>query len=188
MARPSKLTPEQWIQVRDAAIAGVPYEKLAFEFGITVTSIKQAAKRNGWATPKKVEKLQEQYQSKEKTLVTNSNLGVNGIPNLPKTGGELIAETLLQNGEQGSLQASNLLLSLLKSATKETLKPLQDAQDVVTAMKGVRLGAGMDKTQTNVQVNLGGLFRPAEQMEEGVVLDVESETESDSSDNSSDTV
>ena len=47
-----------------------------------------------------------------------------------------------------------------------------------------RRAAGLDKPAQNVQINLGGLFRPAEQMEEGVVLDVESETESDGSDSS----
>jgi len=170
MARPSKLTPEQWIQVRDAAIAGVPYEKLAFEFGITVTSIKQAAKRNGWATPKKVEKLQEQYQSKEKTLVTHSNLGVNGIPNLTKSGGELIAETLLQNGEKGSLTASNLALSLLLQSTPEKLKPLADISDLGTALNVVRKAAGMDKQAVNVGINLPG-WAASVSMEKSVSAD-----------------
>jgi len=118
-----------------------------------------------------VKELTEQVKEKEQLAnPTQSDKGVNGIPKLSKSGGELIAETLLANGEQGSLQASNLLLSLLKSATKETLKPLQDAQDVVTAMKGLRLGAGMDKMQTNVQVNLPG-WAASVSMEKSVSAD-----------------
>lgn len=151
MGRPSKLTPEQWEQVKQAYIAGVPSRRLSEEFCIPDDTIRQRASYENWPTPAKVEKITEKAKenAKQNGFLTVSHNG-------GKNASELIAETLLANGEQGSLQASNLLLSLLKSATKETLKPLQDAQDVVTAMKGLRLGAGMDKMQTNVQVNLPG--------------------------------
>jgi len=151
MGRPSKLTPEQWEQVKQAYIAGVPSRRLSEEFCIPDDTIRQRASYENWPTPAKVEKITEKAKenAKQNGFLTVSHNG-------GKNASELIAETLLQNGEKGSLTASNLALSLLLQSTTEKLKPLADISDLGTALNVVRKAAGMDKQAVNVGINLPG--------------------------------
>lgn len=143
----SKLSKEEWNEIKESLIGGASVESMAEKYDVEAGTIHVRAHREQWATPAKVKALALKHNpsnvSERKSM---SNL----------------AETLTANGEQGSLKASNLLLSLLQKASPNKLQPLQDVGDVVTSLKGIRLAAGMDRAQNAVQVNLSGFFRPAE--------------------------
>ncbi len=91
------------------------------------------------------------------------------------TATEAVADSLLQNGEKGTLLLSKIGLLSLQNAISEDgktlkIKDLSDIGDVMTAGKAVRLAAGMDK-QPAVTVNVGGMFGA---MAEGMTVEVES--------------
>lgn len=141
-----------WSPIRDAAIAGVPFAQLAKEYEIEEMTIRQRAHRHKWPVPAHVRTLAAKH---------GVTVGVSKSVKEAREAGESVthdlAGTLLANGEQGSLAMSNLALALLKAARPETLKPLADIGDVMTAGKAVRLPAYMDKENgASVNINLGG--------------------------------
>lgn len=74
---------------------------------------------------------------------------------LEKTG-TIIIESAQELAESGSLIGLRLLHGQLKDAeaNQNDLAPLVDAKGIVTAIRGVRMAAGLDRTQVNVGLNL----------------------------------
>ena len=54
-----------WSIIREAAVAGVPVAELCKRYGCTQDAVYQRIHREGWATPHKVAKLQEERDKRE---------------------------------------------------------------------------------------------------------------------------
>ena len=157
-----------WPTIERLAITGIPMEELAKRYEIGAGTIRKRAFDKKWPIPSKIKRLAREQGLK----VTDGNESL-----------KIAAESLQERAEAYSLTIFNKVSSLAKKGLSNVPIP-QNWKELDTADRMARRAAGLDKPAQNVQINLGGLFRPAEQMEEGVVLDVESETESDSSDSS----
>lgn len=150
-----------WSPIRDAAIGGVPLPDLAERFGISFDALRQRSLRQKWPIPSRV-----RAKANEQGVADVSQRALEQAETATAT----LADSLLRNGEQSSLIGSNLLLGLLQKATLEKLQPLEHVADVVTAIKGARLTAGMDKTNTEVKVNLA-MFAGQGESEEWVEVE-----------------
>lgn len=160
------LSPGEWQEIEKAAIGGASYKDLSAAYGVEETAIRVRASRNKWAIPSRVRDLANRMLEEQDALVTAKSNRSNEAPK----SGELLASTLLRNGEQSSLIGSNLLLGLLQKATLEKLQPLEHVGDVLTAIKGARLTGGMDKSTTEVKVNLA-MFAGQGESEEWVEVE-----------------
>lgn len=157
---------EVWNEIRKASELGVDDVTLAGQFEVTREAIRKRRAREGWITAEKLESQVEEIRAR-RAVAAKESQQVTAI--------EAIGESLLANGEKGSLITSNLALKLLQAAhaNPNSLKPLADIYDLTAGMKAVRMAAGMDKQTTAVQVNLGSFFRPASGSDGGgcVVVD-----------------
>lgn len=81
-----------------------------------------------------------------------------------------VQEMLRQNGEQSSLRASQIAHKSLQSAPDSL--PVKDAGDLKTLLSVVRIAAGMDRDQPQVQVNLA-MFQGEAVTVEGEAWEVE---------------
>lgn len=149
MARPSKLSVEQWEQIRQAYIAGVPSKRIADEFGITHGSIREAARKAGWPTPTKIKRMVDsaKEQAKENGLMTVSDKG-------SKTALILTSETLSEAAAAYSLA----IFDATSKANVRAVTNLPDPTNWKTAAivdQMARRAAGLDRPEsTSVSVNL----------------------------------
>jgi hypothetical protein len=70
--------------------------------------------------------------------------------------GTIIMESAQELAESGSFIGLKLLHGQLvdAQANQHDLAPIVDAKGIVTAIRGVRMAAGLDKAQVNVGLNL----------------------------------
>lgn len=157
MPQVSKLSKAEWHEVREAAISGVPVNQIADRYDMEAGTIYVRAHRERWPMPARIKGMVAE-RIKAGEIPRGLQDGGENVRDCKK-GSELIAESLLSNGEKGSLIVSNLALALLKRAESnpDSLKPLADVYDLTAGMKAVRLAAGMDKVDSqSVTVNVGG--------------------------------
>ena len=163
MGAKTLISEKGWSEARKAYEHGASPSTITEKFGVTKEALKKRKLREGWRTITAArQEVEAMERERERSL---------GLSPIVPSGVEVAGEQLLRNGETSSLLASNLALSLLKSATADTLKPLADIADVSTSLKVARLAAGMDKQSTQVNVMVGGMF--SQSQGEGLTLDVD---------------
>ncbi len=146
-----------WSEVRKCSEAGMPDDEIATAFDIENNAIRQRRFREKWITPAAIEQAAIIAQAKAKAR------GIGNQSVTAVTKGDALAnlgESLLRNGERGTLLLSQIALASLERAMGEDgpkIDPLASIGDVMTAGKAVRLAAGMDRQDaTQVNVSIGG--------------------------------
>lgn len=139
--KPERNRPD-WIAIEKAAIAGVPYPELATRFRVTLSAIKKQASRNRWPVPARIRR-----RAKELSPAVTGPEAVTAA-----------AESLLRDGEAATGLAMRVIVGKLqKAAAKpQSVADIASVTDVVSALKGARLAAGMDRGQPMVQIALFG--------------------------------
>jgi hypothetical protein len=155
-----------WEDIKNAIGAGISFSKVAKQFAhchpqgwqAFVEVIKKRAQRQGWFVPvvalaQQREKLEEKGYDVPKMAGTD----VSPLRDREKTG-TLVAQSLEEMGQEGSLIAGELVLNQLRAAqaAPERIAPLVDVKDITSAAKLVRLVAGMDKQGPAVSLSLWG--------------------------------
>lgn len=154
----SKLSRAEWEEIKEAAISGVPINQIAERYDMETGTIYVRAHREKWPMPARIKGLiAKRAKSGEvpRGLLDNPK-DENGNVRDCKKGSELIADSLISNGEKASLIASNLALAALQkaAASPDSLAPLKFISDVKTAMQIPRIAAGMDREGINLAVNV----------------------------------
>lgn len=163
----SKLSRAEWDEIKEACISGVPVNHVAERYEMEAGTIYVRAHREKWSMPERIRKMVAERSAQgeiPRGLQANPAEGESNVRDCKK-GSELIADSLLRNGNAGSLNASNIIARLLQRASDDpsSIAPLKDVGDTVTALKGVRLAAGMDKPEAQaVTVNLAMFSEPEE--------------------------
>lgn len=152
----SKLSRAEWDEIKDAAIAGVPITQLGERYEIPEGTIYVRAHREKWPIPNRIKAM-----AAERANEIPNGLKVANVSQCKKEAitMEIAADSLLKNGEEGSLIASQLVLGLLRKASDkpEVLAPLADVYDLTAGLKAIRLAAGMDRADgATVNVSIGG--------------------------------
>lgn len=140
-----------WLSIEKAAVAGVPYAKLAEIHEIEPEAIRQRASRYRWAVPARIRAIARE---------------VANLPVAPVTTGErchvtehgdriarVTAETL-QDMHARTAAALVSASSRALAAFAEKPAPVTDWQEAATAYKVQRLAAGIDKEGAQVRVNV----------------------------------
>lgn len=147
-----------WSEVRRASEGGMDDCQLAEVFGINRNSLRARKMRENWTSPAKVQQAAIIARATAKARsITNASvqhLTTNATDATQTPSGiTALGQNLAEYGEKGNLHAVKLFAALLERATPEALEPLKDAGSTLTALKGLRLGAGMDKAD-GIQVNV----------------------------------
>lgn len=133
-----------WKEVEKAAIAGVPYSKIADTWQIKENAIRQRAWREKWAVPNRITQMAKEYG------VTSCNEGGQN-KQIARVAGDSLAEIQ----ERHPLRLAKYLEDKLKLAIQtDTLPVPANWKDANTADSMLRRSLGLDKPQTNVQLNL----------------------------------
>lgn len=144
MSCKSKLDQDQWQQVRDAVIAGISYEQVAGEYGVSSGTIRERARHEQWPAPRRIKKMALAH--KEKMNLTQSDKG--------RKSSEIVALSLAERGEQHALN----VFAVTSKVLRRSLDKLPDPKDWKTAQivdLMARRAAGLDRPETaNVSVNL----------------------------------
>lgn len=138
-----KIKPD-WRAIEKAAIAGMPYPLLAEKFGVSLAAVKKQASRGKWPVPARIMRRARELS-----------------PHVTGDAVTMAAENLLNDGQTASLHAMKILLGKLAKAAKhpETVDDIASVGEVVTAGKGARSIAGLDRVEpANVSVNLAAIF------------------------------
>lgn len=148
-----------WGAVRESVVLGVPLAEVAARHGVAVPVIKMRAMRGKWPTPKRVRRLADARAAGSIPPPDAPTVSLPPVTTDSKQGElstEMAADSLLALGERGSLGVAKLLHGLVVRAERAPgkLAPLRDAGDLVTALKGLRSAAGLDKIDSQVQVNV----------------------------------
>ena len=179
-----------WDQIKQAAIAGVSFPELARQWEMLddegkpdTSAIRKRCSREGWPVPRSImasaslrlneakaaqNAAREQMQAKGEavTVVT------------PPPPNAVIAGNIAEMGAKSNLHALALLQNKLQRASEspDSIRDLENVGDIVTALKGARLAAGMDKEGSQVTLNLSMFGAQTGQgvSEEGPVWEVES--------------
>src|SRR5688572_25450242 len=119
---PPSLTPEQWEQVKLASIAGIPDNKIAFEWGISKASIRKRREREKWPTPNRAtierQKAREALQNKEGISVPpfHGTESLSQADTQGKSALDLIGKTKEEIGESNVMVALHKLSPLFHGA------------------------------------------------------------------------
>ncbi len=167
-----------WQAIREAYVLGLTSMEISERFGVSDSLIRVRAARGKWSSPARVRALRAARLASAPGGESSQPLGAAGVPvdsdaslalGVPpvsqhvadgskgsEIATEMASESLERLAEGGSLVGARLLHGLLLRAARdpEALKSLQDAGDVVTAVKGLRSSAGLDKSESAVQVNV----------------------------------
>jgi hypothetical protein len=140
--------------------------------------IRKRASRHSWAVPSTIiANAQAKIAAKGKTVPMQSQRPSGTLRDPEKTG-TLVTKSLSEMGEEGSIIAGKLSLSLLRNAENnpERIAPIVDTKDIAQTVKTLRLVAGMDKQGPVVSLNLWqGQGQPARDIgtSSGTALEVE---------------
>ncbi len=164
-----------WDQIKQAAIAGVPFKKLAEEWDIRDEAgelwtgpIRQRCYRESWPIPRAV-MAQAQLRLNEAKTAQNAakeQMRANGETVTDVTqprANDVITADLLENGQKSNLLASQIALKSLQLAPESL--PVTSLADVKTALSVARIAAGMDREGTQVNIGLGSWGAVAVQTE-----------------------
>lgn len=150
----TKLTPEQWAEVRRADEQGVSMDVLCQTWGLQGNAIRQRRKRENWLTPRRVreEALVQETRRKARHLPTGPVTSVTAdLSALSVTAGNLN-----EKAHEGSLISASLFLNSIVAAAGIGILPPQNGRELYTVMKGLRHAAGMDKE--GLAINIGAFF------------------------------
>jgi hypothetical protein len=159
-----------WQEIRRASEGGVDDAVLSERFQVNRNSLRARKMRENWTTPAKVQAEAEVVKLKAMQRGRNNSSLVAATGATEPTGMAVLGENLATYGKTGNFAAVKLLHSLLTNAKVEDLEPLSDAAGIVTTLKGLRLGTGLDK-EGAVQVNLAMFSQAAPQATTGEWLD-----------------
>lgn len=176
MANRSALSPAQWEQVKQASIAGIPDERLAGEFCVSISAIKMRRKREGWATPSTVRVIQ-----RKAAQACNVTANVTSGDSSQKTAVTLIREQAQEYAIRSfaSLaERGSRALDAWEPATPTSIKEGLQLVQVVSRAAGFD-SAGRSGSQVNVQVNVGPWGVDNQRTQETTWIDVEGENEGD---------
>ncbi len=167
-----------WDEIKAAAIAGVPFIKIAEQWDIrdeagtlSTNSIRQRSFREAWPVPRAIMERAKLQLAKAKEL-TKEDSSSDTEPSV--TAVTVAADSLLENGQKSNLIASQIALRLLTKAadSPDAIAPLSHVSDVKTALSVARIAAGMDREGAEVKVNLA-MFQAGAMPETGVSWEVE---------------
>lgn len=153
-----------WRDIQSAIESGVSMSKTAKRFAefhpkgadALLECIKKRAQRRKWIVPASLMgKAQLRLEEAGYDVPELSQPCKTPVSDREKVG-TLVSESVAEMGERGNLIGLRLLSSQLERAAKnpQRLAPIVDTQDVVSALKGVRLAAGMDKQGPQIALNL----------------------------------
>lgn len=159
-------TAEPWAEVRAAVAAGMSIRKACKRFGVSYDAARKRSQREAWMVPSTLlANAQAKAQamgidvpqmslSPSKTPLESSGMTESGREKV----GTVLAENLQELAESGGMIGAKLWHGQLVDAAKPTAKlaPLVDAKDILTAVKGLRLVAGLDKAGPVLALNLWG--------------------------------
>lgn len=146
-----KLTPEQWNEVRMASEAGVDDFTLSEDFGVERASIRQRRNREKWLTPKRLHE-QAVIENAKRQLKTSNNGTVTNVTRTPLAL-QVTAENMVERAKEGTLIAMNMFWDgIRRSNDRGGIQAPATAKDLLTSMKGLRLGAGLDKESVTVNI------------------------------------
>lgn len=162
------LSKEEWKEVQKASEAGLEDEELSRTYGVSKASIKMRRMREKWMTPNRIRaEIAASKARADSMRIGNGQakkelaaLGDGNVTTVTKPALEAVSESLLEDGKASSILGMRLLKGLLERAAKdpESLESLETASDVVTAVKGARLIAGLDREGSSVTLNLGAFW------------------------------
>jgi hypothetical protein len=122
-----------WKTIREMAVAGLSFPQLAKRCGASLAAIKKRSSREKWPVPARImRRARELSPHVTDEVVTD------------------MAENLLHEGTVATCHAMKILrLKLARAvANPASIADLRDVQGVVTALKGARLAAGLDKAES----------------------------------------
>lgn len=152
----AKLTPEQWGEIRAANEAGVDTEILAERFNVRSNAIRQRRFREKWVTPRLIEEQRMVEQAKARARAMGQST-VTRVSNAPSAL-EITAETLTAKAQEGSLHAAAMFLAaIMETQEQGGIAPARNGKELATLMKGLRLPAGLDRSE-GTTINIGALW------------------------------
>jgi hypothetical protein len=156
---PSAL-PVNWEEVRKAYEGGLDDEIVASRFGVNRSTLRARKRRENWISPAKLEQAAIIARATAKARSINNSSVQRATDATAPSGIDVLGENIAEYGRKGNLAAVKLLHSLLTNAKIDDLEPLSDANSVVTTLKGLRLGTGMDKAEGSVNLALSMFSSP----------------------------
>lgn len=155
-----------WQDIRDAVATGLSMAKIAKQFAqyhpsgwqALHTLIRKRAQREGWLVPETAMAQAKERLEQSGVRFTEMSQARVTPPRDPEKTVTLMSQSLSEMGEEGSIIAGKLSLSLLRKAeaNPEKIAPIVDSKDIATNIKTLRLVAGMDKQAPTISLNLWG--------------------------------
>ena len=135
MARPPKLTPEQWAQVEVRLLAGESPEKVAPDFGVSATAVRKKFGSNQFRA---TQSLKVRDAAKQ---MVEARAAIQALPPAHRTVALSLAdlsETVLRTAEIGSRTAYRLTtLANVQAAKIDDADPTADNSPSLNALKSV---------------------------------------------------
>lgn len=165
MAAPS-LTPDQWTELRRASEAGMSDEDLASAYGVSRGAIRLRRMREQWITPKVLAKevARQELENRFKRIPSNGVTNSGGVTSETPAGETpraltLTAQTMVQRAQEGTLAAVEMFAdAIMRAHQRGGIATPTDGKELMMAMKGARLGAGLDREGTTI--NIAAFWRP----------------------------
>jgi hypothetical protein len=155
-----------WGEIRDLIASGVSMGKVAKQYAqfhpdgwkAMHELIRKRAQRDGYFVPRtQMAIAQEELREKGISVPSMSQNNV-PAPSRPENVGTFVAQSLEEMGQEGSLIAGEIGMTLLRDARDNVARiaPIVDVKDLTSAAKLVRLVAGMDRQASPVTLSLWG--------------------------------
>jgi len=160
-----------WESIKTGVAAGLDLRAIAERFArppdITPQklweAIRKRIQRESWIVPARAikaarAKFEETAPKAVPACVPDASLVPEKVSQSSEIG-TMILENATKLAEEGSIFGLNILHGQLREASGNPaqIQPLRSAKDIVTAIRGVRLAAGMDRQDAGqVQVNVWG--------------------------------
>ncbi len=168
-----------WAEIRSASEQGVSDPDLQAKFGVSKNAIQQRRFREKWITPATIAQEALVQQARNKARGMGNQSIVRGVSETP-TAIAVVASTVAEKGEAHALRVLDFASRMTAEAIAgEKVPTPSNWKELDTADRMARRAAGLDKPQTNVQINVGGMFGA---MAEGVTIEVGDGVQEDSED------
>jgi hypothetical protein len=149
-----------WADIRAAVESGVTIRQACKKWGVSYEAGRKRSQREGWYVPATLMAEARERLAKSGVEVPIVSLRPVESVSEAKTARAEVGTALLESAqelaEDGSMIGLRLLHGQLKDAKRNEgqLMPLVDAKGIVTAIRGVRMAAGLDKQSPVVALNL----------------------------------
>ena len=150
----ARLPQEAWGELRSASEAGVPDETLSEQFQVSRESIRKRRQLEKWITPEKAHQAAAIEKVKRSSIATGS---ISRISQMESGAVAIVGSSLAEIGERHTHRMSKYLEDKLGKALDTDSVPLPSSwKDLNTADTMLRRSLGLDKPQTNIQLNMWG--------------------------------